>query len=106
MPTVEGSGTITTTASEDTIITTILNRSYVLWLDLNALVGGDIVVVRAKRKVLSGGTIRECAEQRFSGAQDPPVVAMVPLDLPHGGDFTIQRTGGVDRAIPWSLESL
>lgn len=106
MPTVEASGTITTNATEQTINSNILNRSFVLWLDLNALQAGDTVVVRAKRKVLSSGTIREFASQTFADVQSPPVQALVPVALPYGGDFTIQRTSGTDRAIPWSLESL
>lgn len=106
MPTVEASGTITTNVTEQTLNSNILNRTFVLWLDFSALVGGDVVVVRAKRKVLSGGTIRNVASQSFSGAQDPPNQSLVPVAFPYGGDFTIQRTGGVDRSIPWSLESL
>lgn len=106
MPTVETSGTISTTAGEQTIVSTILNRSFVLWLDLNAMGSGDTFRVRMKRKVLAGGTIRECAYQDFTGAQSPPVQAVVPVAFPYGGDFTIQRTAGSDRSVPWSLESL
>lgn len=106
MPTQVDSGSTLTDGTEQTLSSPLLNRSYVLWLDLNALQLGDAVRVRAKRKVLVSGTIRKCAEQVFSGVQDPPVTCLVPVSFPFGGEFSIQRTAGTDRTIPWSLESL
>lgn len=106
MPTVVASGTLTTDGTEQTLTSQILNRSYVLWLDFTQLSGADKVRVRAKRKVLSSGTIRECAYQDFEGAIDPPVQCLTPLAFYYGGDFTLQRTAGTDNDIPWSLESL
>lgn len=106
MPTVVDAGTITTDGSEQTLSSPILNRSYVLWLDFNALTGADSMRIRAKRKVLSSGTVRKFAEQVYTSTQDPPVQCLVPVALFYGGEFTIQRIAGSDRAIPWSLESL
>lgn len=106
MPTVVSSGTTVTDGTEQTLATPILNRAYVLWLDLVLLQSADIVRVRANRKVLSSGTERKAAEQVFTGVQDPPLVCLVPVSFPYGGSFTLQRTGGTDRSIPWSLESL
>lgn len=106
MPTVVAAGTITTDGTEQTLSTPILDRAYVLWLDLVLLQAADTVRVRASRKVLSSGTVRKAAEQSFSGVQDPELACLVPLAFPYGGTFTIQRTAGTDRAIPWSLESL
>lgn len=106
MPSVESSGTITTTAGEQTIVSSIANRSFVLWIDMSLLQAADTIVIKAKRKVLSGGTIRIVAQQTFAGVQDPPNQSLVPIACPYGADFTIQRTAGTDRNIPWSLESL
>lgn len=106
MPTVVSSGTTVTDGTEQTLATPILNRTYVMWFDLVLLQAADTVRVRFKRKVLSSGTERECGYQDFSGVQDPPVQCLVPVSFPYGGSFTLQRTGGTDRSIPWSLESL
>lgn len=105
MPTVEDSGTITTSASEQTLTSITANKTLMLWLDLVNLQAGDTVVVRCKRTVLSGGTARTIITQTYSGVQDPPVVCSPPFTAPHGATFTIQRTAGSDRSIPWSVES-
>lgn len=106
MPTVVDSGTINTDGTEQTLASPIFNRSYVLWLDFNAMQATETMVIRSKRKVLASGSVREFSSQTFEGVQSPPIQCLVPVSLPTGGTFTIERTAGTDRAIPWSLESL
>lgn len=107
MPTVEASGTLTATLSEDTLAQITLNRSVVLVVDLNAMLGGDVVLLRLKRRVLVAGTTRTMFVDSFTGLQTTaPIVQSAPMASPHLTTATLQQSAGAARSFPWSLESI
>lgn len=102
----ETSGTKTTTGSstEDTLATVTGTKFYQLWVDLNDLVDGDVLVVRAKYKVLSGGTSRILYQATYTHAQGEPIVCTVPIASDQELVFSlIQATGTA--SIPWKVLS-
>lgn len=66
---------------------------------------GDEFVVRGYEKVRSGGTKRQYLKVVLSDAQSEPLV-LPPMTLINGWDFTIQRTGGSDRAFDTSIRKV
>ena len=106
MPVVEQSGTLATSAVEQTLATELDNRSYVLVVDLNAMVDGDTMILRLKREALSGGTQRAVVETVYSGVQAVKIKQSDPVSGPYGIVATLEQPDGASRSIPWSLESL
>ncbi len=101
------SGTQTATIStEHTLATITADGVYVLAVDLNNLVNGDRVVLRAKAKVTSGGTTRQFFAAVYEHAQADKVVQSIPVPSVHEVVFTLQQTAGTGRAFDWSVLSL
>lgn len=71
--------TTTTDGSEQTLATDTTNRVYVLALDLNDMVNGDVLEVRLKTKVRSGGTSHIAYLATYSNAQGSPNKYSVPV---------------------------
>ncbi len=94
---VSGTSTLQTITAEPGV--------YQLFLDLNALVNGDVFEVRIYERVVSGGTKRIVTPFTLADAQgaDHAIWAGPALQLMHGWDFTIIRTAGSDRTIAYSL---
>lgn len=108
VPVAEADGLLTATAGgvEDTVATITAPRVLTFVVDLNAMVGGDTVTLRVKRKTRSGDTVRTVYSQTFSGAQTlEPIAISVPMPSPHQAVFTITQESGVGKAFPWSVES-
>lgn len=108
MPTIEASGTQTTTGGEDTLFTSTLPRAFLLTIDLAAMQAGDTVSVRGYVKATIGGTLRQFFAQTFSGVQAVPNIGQVTIAVPspYQCSFRIQRTAGTDRAYPWNVSSI
>jgi hypothetical protein len=106
--TVKSSGTLTADGTEQSLLSTTDSGVYVLAVDLNAMAAGDIVELRIKRKVLSGGTIRVAYFERFHDARpaDDKILISVPIAAPYGADFTFKRVSGSGSSYPWSVESI
>lgn len=98
----------TTTSSEQELLTTGENTPgiYVFVGDFNAMGGGDTIVVRLKEKVRGTSTSRTRVKTTLSGAQDPAVVAVGPVEIANELQATIQRTAGTDRAVDWQIRRL
>lgn len=104
---VNASGTVTTDGTEQSLATPTTSQVYCLDVDTSAMVAGDIIELRVKKPVLTGGTIRTA--WRASIGPSPPSDAIMvspPLNCPFGCTVTIKRVGGTDRAYPWSLMTL
>jgi len=90
--------------------TTIASRTddglYQVFLDLNALQSGDTYVIRIYEKVQSGTTQRVVQSWTVSGVQADPIWASPHLQLMHGWDITLQKTGGTNRTIDWSVRKV
>lgn len=107
MSSVSNSGTqAATVGTEHTLAQPTAAGTYVLLVDTQNLVNADILELRLKRKVLSGGTVRECYYAAYRDQQSQPVKVSLPLPTPHGVDATLKQTAGTGRSFDWSLETV
>lgn len=109
MPTLEASGTqAATVTTEHTLATQTNNKTFVLVVDCNAMVAGDVLELRIKTKVLTGGTLRSAYLMTFYGAQptDDLVKFSVPIPSDIEAVFTLKQTFGTSRSYPWKVLSL
>lgn len=107
MPTVEASGTILATGSEQTLGTIVTNRNLLLVVDLTNLQAGDSVTLKMKRKVLSADAAALIyARQTYSGVQADPLAISIPIPSPFQAVFTLQQIAGVNRNFNYSVESI
>lgn len=104
---VNASGTTTTDGTEQSLATPSTSQVYCFDIDTAAMAAGDILEIRVKKTVLTGGTIRTA--WRATVGPSPlaePIVVTPPLNCPFGCTVTIKRVAGTDRAYPWSLMTL
>lgn len=107
MPTALATGTQAAVIStEHTLATDTSNKNVVLAVDLNALAAGDIVELRLKTKVLSGGTSRLAWYKAYANAQGVPNVYSIPIPANIEVVATLKQTAGTGRSFPWALLSV
>lgn len=108
MSAVNSSGTQTAVISTEHTLGTppTAAGTYVLAVDLSNMVDGDVVELRMKRKVLTGGTIRQTLLAVFSNAQSDLVAYSIPVPTPWGVTATLKQTAGTGRNFDWSLETI
>lgn len=104
------SGTQTATiGTEHSLTTATTAGTYVYEVDLGAMADGDVVELRLKQKLLSGGTSRVVLMMRYYGAQptDDAIVQSIPVPNVNTDaaslDFTLKQTFGTGRAFPWRV---
>lgn len=93
-------GTITTNASEQTIVDLTANEHFAMLLFLHNMQSGDTFVVKVYVKDQNAGTLRQYDSQTFTNAQTSPAV-FIPFLTTKEYKVTIQRTAGSDRAVTW-----
>ena len=108
MPTLEASGTQTATIStEHTLATITTNKTLTLIVDTAAMAADDVLELRVKTKVLSGGTTRVVQKATYQHAQ--PADDLIKMSLPVQSDqeyvATLKQTAGTGRAFPWKVLS-
>src|SRR5690348_4897584 len=101
--TAAASGTITTDGTEQTLSTQTTIGVYTLALDLSAMVNGDIIEIKLKTKILSGGTSRIAYHFYYAHAQGVPNVYSIAIPADIEIVATIKRLAGADHSYPWSL---
>ena len=106
MPTVISSGTTTSTAAETVLASDTANHTYVLAIDTAAMLNGDIIELRLKSVVLSGGSTGLAYYAAYAHVQAEPIKFSVPVPANISISATLKRVAGTDRAYPWSLLSL
>lgn len=107
MPTAIDSGTQSATIStEHTLTTQTGGGTFVLVVDMNALVGGDTVELRIYTKCLSGGTERLAYYRLFANVQATPMKFSVPVPANISFKATLKQTAGTGRSFPWSVLTL
>ena len=79
---------------------------YQLFLDLSALVKGDVFIIRGYEKVQSSGTRRVFMTERVANAQSDPNWVSPAFTLMHGWEFSIQKSAGSDETIPYSIRKV
>lgn len=77
----------------------------ILYVDLNAVALGDDVILRVKRNILTGGTIRTFFTGSYGNSGNVGVAA-IPLNNQFDASFTVEYATGTPVALPWSIESL
>lgn len=101
------SGTKSTTLDTEAVLNTTTPETsdgvFQLVLDVNAMVAGDITLIRIKEKGISGGTQRKIKTYTLVGAQSDPIWISEAFMLLHGWDMTIEQTDGTARSYPWSI---
>ncbi|OUW93434.1 MAG: hypothetical protein CBD88_07150 [Flavobacteriales bacterium TMED228] len=99
-------GTKTTDGTEQTLGTSTYVGVHIVTVDLSAMQAGDTVVLKAKTKTLTGSAVAIFIEQTFTGVQTEPIIQTEPVTSPFSFTATLQRTGGSDRAYPWSINTV
>lgn len=100
--------------SQTTVITTEHNLGtaitsagvYVLVLDTNAMVAGDVIEIRAKTKAKTGSTQRLAYIASYAHAQGEQNKYSVPIPVDTEIQFTLKQTAGTGRAFDWNILSL
>jgi hypothetical protein len=95
--------TINTTHTLSTITTAGV---YVLRVDLNNLVNGDRLVLRANVRALAAGTTRQVFSAVFEHSQADKIADSIPVPVVHELTWTLQQTAGTGRNFEWSVLSL
>jgi hypothetical protein len=98
------SGTQSATIStEHTLSTQTTAGVYILVVDVNAMVAGDVVELRIKTKYASGGTERQARVYTLSNAQEDLVFYSDPIPIDTSIKATLLQTTGTGRSFPWNL---
>ena len=107
--TVEDSGSQTATVStEHTLSTLTTNKTFMPYVDCNALAAGEYVELKVKRKARSSDTERIYQTMIVSWLQSgvTPLVSFPPIAA---GDsdyvLTLKQLNGTGRAFPWAIET-
>lgn len=111
--TAHASGTQTATINtEHTLDDVAVAGVFVLEVDTNAMLSGDVLELRLYAITLTGGTRRVAYYDLYSGAQpaDDKIKISVPIpnELTDAGSIraTLKQTAGTGRAFPWKVLSL
>ena len=102
------SGSQTATISTEHTLGTSITPSgaYVLVVDLNAMVNGDVLELRIKTKAKSGSTERLAYFAAYANVQEELVKYSVPVPVDTQITFTLKQTAGTGRAFDWNILSL
>jgi aconitase B len=110
MPTSVTSGSITLTASEQTVgAQQTTAGTYVLDIDLVNMAAGDVIELYIYKTVLtSAGTERLYDKVSFVNAQGDPVFSAVPVPIVTGQTvtFKLKQPTGTGRAVPYTIMTL
>lgn len=81
----------------------VSDGKFQLWLDFATMAEGDVIEIRLKEKVRSGGTQRQAEPWTVNNSQASPAWVSDEFVLLHGWDFTLKQTAGTSRTIPYSI---
>ncbi len=93
-------GTITTSASEQTMIDLTANEEFEFWFFLHNAQAGDTFRFRVYVKDQNAGSMRVTEDESIAGVQSSPAFYVASY-ITKEFKVTVQRTGGSDRAITW-----
>jgi hypothetical protein len=96
-----------TIGTEHTLGTAITAAGvYVLVVDTNAMVNGDVLELRAKTKAKSGSTSRLAYFVTYANAQGELNKYSVPIPVDTEVVFTLKQSAGTGRAFDWNILAL
>lgn len=90
-------------STEHTLSTQTGAKSYRLKVNLSNLTNGDIVELRAKSKVLTGGSEALLWYAAFSNVPANPVVMSPEIPSDYSLTVTLKQTAGTGRQFEWEL---
>ena len=93
-------GSITTSASEQTIVDLTANEHFAFWLFLHNMTASETFRIKVYVKDQNLVTMRLYTTVDISGVQSDPAY-FIPFVAAKQYKVTIQRTGGSDRAVTW-----
>jgi len=88
--------------TEHTLTTQGTAGTYQIRVDLGNMEISDELELRAKVKVLSGGTAKLITLGYFSHKQTELVVDSVPIHSPYSIEFSLKQTAGTARNFDWN----
>lgn len=89
--------------TEHSLATITAAGVYQLRVDLDNLVNGETVRLRAKTKVRSSSSAKLEWEAYFAHEQNELNAVSPPIVSVHSVEFTLTQTGGTGRAFEWSV---
>lgn len=98
-----------TVTTEHSLASVNASGVFRLWVDVNAMAAGDVLELRVKGIVLTGGTKRGIKITTLSGAQLTDEYIFVSdayetdLSESDGLEFTLKQTFGTGRSFPWKV---
>lgn len=98
----DASPTALTLAAPVTLTTQTTPGVYQLVVDGNNLVGTDILIVRTKIKIVSGGTSRLLFEEVVPAGSIEKIWSTEPMSIAWEVVYEIEQVAGTGRVIPWS----
>lgn len=106
---VANQGSLTLTAVEQTVgaVQTAV-KTFILQVDLNNMVAGDVIEIRCYTKTAgTGGTARLAWNQSFADSQSgSPVYISVPTCSPYSLEFRMIQPTGTGKAVDYVLFSI
>jgi hypothetical protein len=108
MPTSADNGTQSATVTtEHTLGSSITTAgTYVLMVNTTNMVAGDELELRAKVKVLTGGSETVLFIASYAHAQSEPIKVSIPVVSLYSVSFTLKQTAGTSRNFEWNIISL
>ena len=105
----ESSGSQTATVTtEHTLATITTQKSFVAYIDCNALAAGEYVELKVKRDVRSSDSTRTMHTRIVSWLEAlvTPIIKL-PVDSAGGGEYvvTLKQLNGTGRAFPWAIDT-
>ncbi len=103
MPSSSANGTQTAViTTEHTLATIAVAGVYQLEIDLTNMANGDVLELRAKMKVLTGGSAIEFLIGQYANIQSQKGAVSVPLASLYSLAFTLKQTAGTGRNFDWN----
>lgn len=102
------SGSQTATIGTEHTLGTAITASgvYVLVVDANAMVNGDVLELRAKTKAKTGSTSRLAYVVTYAHTQTELNKYSVPIPVDTEVVFTLKQTAGTGRVFDWNMLAL
>lgn len=95
-------GTVTTTSSEATVIDSVADSAFSMWVFLHNMTATETFRIKIYAFDNNAGALRLYDSKDYSGVQASPAVYIPTLPTKEF-KVSIQRTAGTDRAVTWQL---
>lgn len=101
-------GTQTATISTEHTLGSAVTAAGTFLLSVNTtnMANGDILELRAKTKVLTGGSEAVYMLATYAHVQGDPVKMSIPIPSLYSLTFTLKQTAGTGRSFEWNIIGL